>query len=132
MREMTSNQILSQLSELPVTAVVPAIQVSLAEGRDVLLQAEPGAGKDHGSSAHFVGRIWLDARRIIMLEPRRIAARSAAERMASLLGERAGKPLATVCASTPGSVIRRKSRSSQKVFLHEWCNPILRYRMLRW
>ena len=43
MRELTSNQILSQLAELPVMAVVPTIQAALAEGRDVLLQAEPGA-----------------------------------------------------------------------------------------
>ncbi len=93
MREMTSNQILSQLSELPVMAVVPTIQATLAEGRDVLLQAEPGAGKTTVVPLTLLDASWLDARRIIMLEPRRIAARSAAERMASLLGERAGQTI---------------------------------------
>ena len=79
------------IADLPVMQVVPAIQDALSNDLDVLLQAEPGAGKTTAVPLTLLDAQWLTGRRIIMLEPRRIAARSAAERMASLLGERAGQ-----------------------------------------
>jgi ATP-dependent helicase HrpB len=78
------------MADLPVTAVLPDLRAALAAHGLAVLQAPPGAGKttlvplDLLASGRFPGRI-------VMLEPRRLAARAAAERMAETLGESVGQ-----------------------------------------
>ncbi len=64
---------------------------ALSGGRRVLLQAPPGAGKSTLVPLALLASPWLQSRKILMLEPRRIAARAVAARMAHLLGESVGR-----------------------------------------
>src|SRR5450432_1386900 len=79
------------LPQLPITAVLPALSDALAQGRNVLIQAPPGAGKSTLVPLHISDSPWLASRKILMLEPRRIAARAVAQRMAQLCGEEVGQ-----------------------------------------
>jgi ATP-dependent RNA helicase HrpB len=81
----------ASLPNLPITEALPALHAALAERRAVLLQAPPGAGKSTIVPLALREDAWLDGRKILMLEPRRLAARAVATRMASLLGEPVGK-----------------------------------------
>jgi ATP-dependent helicase HrpB len=74
----------------PVDEVLPALASALASGSSAVLVAPPGAGKTTRAPLALLDQPWLAGRRIILLEPRRIAARAAASRMADLLGERVG------------------------------------------
>ncbi len=79
-----------ELPELPVTAVLPSLKEALeAENRAVLV-APPGAGKTTLVPLALLDASWTGAGRIVLLEPRRLAARAAARRMATLLGEEVG------------------------------------------
>ena len=80
-----------ELTDLPVNDVLDALLDALASGRDALLVAPPGAGKTTVAPLAIVDQPWLGGRRIVMLEPRRLATRAAARRMASLLGEGVGE-----------------------------------------
>ncbi|MEM9144886.1 MAG: ATP-dependent helicase HrpB [Pseudomonadota bacterium] len=76
---------------LPIDAMLPALMAALEAGPNAVLAAPPGAGKTtRVPLALLDGAGWLGAGRILMLEPRRIAARAAAERLAAQLGERPG------------------------------------------
>ena len=75
--------------DLPVTAVLPALADAVAARGVAVLQAPPGAGKTTLVPLDLLAR-GLVAGRILMLEPRRLAARAAAERMAETLGEAVG------------------------------------------
>ena len=75
------------LTDLPVQDALPALEAALRVGNAVLV-APPGAGKTTLAPLHLLGRT---QGRIVMLEPRRLAARAAATRMASLLGEAVGQ-----------------------------------------
>ena len=81
----------SSPSDLPVTAVLPALRTALAARRVAVLQASPGAGKTTRVPLALLDEPWLRDATIIMLEPRRLAARAAATYMARLLGERVGE-----------------------------------------
>ena len=76
--------------DLPVEAALPALRSAFARGRTAVLQAAPGAGKTTVVPLALLEEHWLGGRRIVMLEPRRVAARAAAHRMASTLGEPVG------------------------------------------
>lgn len=76
---------------LPIDEALPRIKSALDEATRLVLAAPPGAGKTTRVPLALLDEPWLARRRIIMLEPRRIAARMAAERMASSLGERVGE-----------------------------------------
>ena len=79
---------------LPIDDVLPEILRALAVGNRLVLAAPPGAGKTTRvplALAGLLGGEGVIPGRILMLEPRRIAARMAAERMASTLGERLGQ-----------------------------------------
>ncbi|WP_120495989.1 ATP-dependent helicase HrpB [Kiloniella sp. EL199] len=76
---------------LPIDSVLPQIAQTLAENPSLVLQAPPGAGKTTGVPLHLLRSDWLGDNKIIMLEPRRLAARTAAIRMAELLGENLGE-----------------------------------------
>src|SRR4051812_37493362 len=75
---------------LPVAESIPALRVALRERGVAVLQAPPGAGKTTTVPLALLDEPWLGGQRIIMLEPRRVAARAAAHRMAHLLGESVG------------------------------------------
>lgn len=75
---------------LPIDAVLPALRGALAANPAVVLEAPPGAGKTTRVPLALLNEPWLAGRKIIMLEPRRLAARMAAAFMAESLGEQAG------------------------------------------
>ncbi len=79
-----------QLPDLPVLDALPALATALTQGDTAILVAPPGAGKTTIAPLVLLGEPWLAGQRIVMLEPRRLATRAAAQRMASLLGERVG------------------------------------------
>ena len=90
------------VADLPVDEVLPAIRAALRSGTGAVLQAPPGAGKTTHVPLALLHEPWLGNSRIVMLEPRRLAARSVTHRMAYLLGERAGE--------TVGYRVRRDTR----------------------
>jgi ATP-dependent helicase HrpB len=77
-------------STLPIERSLPALRDALARSSSAVLQAPPGAGKTTRVPLALLGEPWLGTRTIVMLEPRRIATRAAARRMASTLGESVG------------------------------------------
>ncbi|MGN7356145.1 ATP-dependent helicase HrpB [Paenibacillus sp. SAF-054] len=79
------------MNELPIQRVLPELLANLRSGTSAVLVAEPGAGKTTQVPIAFLGEPWLSGRKIIMLEPRRLAARSAADYMARMLGEQTGE-----------------------------------------
>ena len=76
---------------LPVEPVLPALAEALQRAAAAVLQAPPGAGKTTLVPLALRDAPWLGGRKILLLEPRRIAARAAARRMAALLGEAPGQ-----------------------------------------
>ncbi|REE94518.1 ATP-dependent helicase HrpB [Paenibacillus taihuensis] len=84
-----NGQLKSQ-GELPIDALLPELQQVLAERSSAVLVASPGAGKTTRVPLALLGAPWLAGKRILMLEPRRLAARSAARYMAASLGEQVG------------------------------------------
>jgi ATP-dependent helicase HrpB len=79
------------VTEFPISSLLPDIYRYLEAGSDLILEAAPGAGKTTVVPLALLSAAWLDDQKIIMLEPRRVAARAAAERMAKMLGERVGE-----------------------------------------
>lgn len=75
----------------PVDAVLPRLRAALEDAPHAVLCAPPGAGKTTRVPLALLTAPWLRGRRILMLEPRRLAARAAARYMARLLGEPVGR-----------------------------------------
>ena len=75
---------------LPIHAVLPELTRALAGTRNVVLEAPPGAGKSTVVPLVLLGEPWAKGKRILLLEPRRLAARAVAARMAKTLGEPIG------------------------------------------
>jgi ATP-dependent helicase HrpB len=94
------------LPPLPIDDVLPDLQAALATGPYAVLVAPPGAGKTTRVPLALMAAPWRDDRRIIMLEPRRLAARAAAGQMARLLGEEVGQ--------TVGYRVRMDSKVTSK------------------
>ena len=92
--------------DFPISALLPRIADSLASHPRLVLEAPPGAGKTTQVPLALLDAPWLQDRRIIMLEPRRVAARSAATFMARQLGEEVG--------GTVGYRIRFENRTSAR------------------
>ncbi|MDR6632211.1 ATP-dependent helicase HrpB [Phyllobacterium sp. 1468] len=97
---------MNALPALPVTEIFGALDAALEKGNAAVLVAPPGAGKTTLVPLHLLGHPWRGDRTIILLEPRRLAARAAASRMASLLGEEPGM--------TVGYRMRLESKVSAK------------------
>ena len=79
------------MNPLPIDAALPALKVALEQRNEAVLEAPPGAGKTTRVPLSLLHEPWLGEQKILMLEPRRLAARAAAERLASELGERVGE-----------------------------------------
>ncbi len=93
-------------ADLPIEAALPALRSALTTGPSAVLVAPPGAGKTTRVPLALLDAPWLGSDRIILLEPRRLAARGAAERMAASLRERVG--------DTVGLRVRLGSRISAR------------------
>lgn len=78
-------------TDLPVSAILPALHAALADGGNLVLVAPPGAGKTSLVAPSLLDAPWLAGQRILLMLPRRLAARAAAERIAGLLGESVGE-----------------------------------------
>lgn len=76
---------------LPIEPLLPEIQRVLSRYRGAVLQAPPGAGKTTRVPLAVLDVEWLAGRKLLMLEPRRLAARAAARYMAAQLGESVGE-----------------------------------------
>src|SRR5712664_2622549 len=79
------------MDSLPVDEALPRLKQALQSRNAAVLVAPPGAGKTTRVPLALLDAPWLENRKIIVLEPRRIAARASAERMAHTLGERVGE-----------------------------------------
>nr|WP_288465771.1 ATP-dependent helicase HrpB [uncultured Pseudomonas sp.] len=79
------------MNSLPIDSLLPDLCCALAARDEVVLEAPPGAGKTTRVPLAVLDQPWLAGQRIIMLEPRRLAARAAAERLASELGQKVGE-----------------------------------------
>nr|WP_210271573.1 ATP-dependent helicase HrpB [Rhizobium leguminosarum] len=79
------------MPELPVSHVLPAVAAALEKQKRAVLSAPPGAGKTTLVPLYLLDEAWRGDGKIILLEPRRLAARAAASRMASLIGEQVGE-----------------------------------------
>jgi ATP-dependent helicase HrpB len=79
-----------RLPELPILSVVPELRAALREALSAVIEAPPGAGKSTVVPLALLDEPWLRGRKILMLEPRRLAARAVAQRMAGTLGEEVG------------------------------------------
>src|SRR5687768_15269703 len=90
--------------DYPVLDILADLKRKLKDHPVVILQAPPGAGKSTVLPLQLINESWLSRKKIIMLEPRRLAARSVAMRMADQLGEETGK--------TVGYRVRFESRTS--------------------
>src|SRR5580693_3689724 len=97
-------------SPLPIEAALPQLRTALRAGNAAVLVAPPGAGKTTRVPLALAEEEWAKksgkAGRILVLEPRRLAARAAAERMAQTLGEQVGE--------TVGLRVRFGSKISSK------------------
>jgi ATP-dependent RNA helicase HrpB len=79
--------------QFPIAEILPQLKSALVENTRLVLEAPPGAGKTTQVPLALLDAPWLAGRKILMLEPRRIAARTAAEFMASQLGEPVGETI---------------------------------------
>src|SRR5262245_50110385 len=79
------------MTALPIVEVLPTLGAALERHAAVVLQAPPGAGKTTLVPPALLSASWLSGRRILMLEPRRLAARAAAARMADGFAEVVGQ-----------------------------------------
>ncbi len=103
--------------QLPILGIIPELKKQLQISNTVILQAPPGAGKSTVLPLQLLQEFWLQDKKILMLEPRRLAARSVAERMASLLEENAG--------DTVGYRVRFENKTSPKTKLEVLTEGIL-------
>ncbi|PSQ98976.1 MAG: ATP-dependent helicase HrpB [Bacteroidetes bacterium QS_9_68_14] len=79
------------MTDLPVEDVLPELKDALRQRPEAVLEAPTGAGKTTRVPLALFGEDWLEGQKLIVLEPRRLAARAAAKRMAHLLGEQPGQ-----------------------------------------
>lgn len=79
------------MDSLPIDSILPDLIAALNERHEVVLEAPPGAGKTTRVPLALLDQPWLGDQKIVMLEPRRLAARAAAEQLARQLGEKPGE-----------------------------------------
>ena len=91
---------------LPIDEIIPSLRAALAARTVAVLEAPPGAGKTTRVPLALIDEPWLAGTKLVMLEPRRLAARAAASYMASILGEEVGQ--------TVGYRVRGETRISKR------------------
>ncbi len=91
------------MNHLPVDDILPELRTALAHGRNAVLMADPGAGKTTRVPPGLLDEPWLAGKKLIMLEPRRLAAQRAAAYMARQRGE------------DPGGMIGFRIRGEQRI-----------------
>lgn len=107
---------------LPIEDVLPDLLSALRERASAVLVAPPGAGKTTRVPLALLGEGWLGDRSIVVLEPRRLAARAAARRMAAMLGEEVGE--------TVGYRVHLDSRVGPKTRIEVVTEGVLTRRLL--
>lgn len=107
--------------DFPVDQIIPQLSAALGSGPAALLVAEPGAGKTTRVPLKLLDAPWLGRSKIVMLEPRRLAARNAAHRMAETLGEEVGE--------TVGYTVRLERRVSARTRIEVVTEGILTRRL---
>ena len=107
--------------DFPVDQIIPRLSQALEQGPAALLVAEPGAGKTTRVPLKLLDAAWLKGQKIVMLEPRRLAARNAAHRMAETLGEEVGE--------TVGYTVRLERRVSNRTRIEVVTEGILTRRL---
>lgn len=110
-----------ELPHLPISALLPDIVANLTERNELVVQAAPGAGKTTLVPLAFLNAPWLQQKRLIMLQPRRVAAKTAAARMAQLLNEPVGE--------TVGYTIRLEQMVSSRTRIEVVTEGILTRRL---
>ena len=98
-----------EVRDLPILETLPALEAALDDPGAAVLVAEPGAGKTTVVPLVLLDADWLGGGKAIVLEPRRLAARAAADRMGRLLGEDGA-------GGTVGYRIRGDTRVSGRTF----------------
>ncbi|HKJ05748.1 MAG TPA: helicase-related protein, partial [Geopsychrobacteraceae bacterium] len=106
---------------LPIDTILPDLKSALADHRIVILQAPPGAGKTTRVPLALVDADWLQGQKILMLEPRRLAAGNAARYMAELRQEEVGQ--------TVGYTIRYQRQASKQTRIEVITEGILTRRL---
>ena len=106
----------------PVDDIIPDLKAALNSRPCVILVAEPGAGKTTRVPLALLSEPWLVGKKILMLEPRRLAARAAASRMAQTLGEELGQ--------TVGYTVRLERKVSKLTRIEVVTEGILTRRLL--
>lgn len=107
---------------LPVEEIYPPLKAWLATDTTAVIIAPPGAGKTTGIPLALLNEPWLNGQSIVLLEPRRLAARAAAARMAETLGEQVGE--------TVGFRVRGESRIGSKTRIEVVTEGIFSRRIL--
>ncbi len=103
--------------DLPVSEIIPEVKKQFSASNSLIIQAPPGAGKSTLLPLALLDEPWLKGKKIIMLEPRRLATKSIAQRMSDMLGEEVGK--------TVGYRIRFESAISKETRLEVITEGIL-------
>ena len=103
--------------KLPISEVIPKVKTTLCERNTLIIKAPTGAGKSTLLPITLLDEKWLERKKIIMLEPRRLAAKTVAIRMANMLGEGIGE--------TVGYRIRFEQKTSNKTRLEVVTDGIL-------
>lgn len=103
--------------DLPVTEIITYVREQLTQENTLIVNAPPGAGKSTLLPLALIDQPWLNGKKIIMLEPRRLAAKTIAARMASLLGDDIGQ--------TVGYRIRFENRVGAKTIIEVVTEGIL-------
>lgn len=109
------------VAKLPIEDALPELKATLARRRAAVLEAPTGAGKTTLVPLALRDEPWLKAKKVLMLEPRRVAARAAAARMAALIGESVGE--------TVGYRVRLDARVSAKTRIEVLTEGLLTRRL---
>jgi ATP-dependent helicase HrpB len=97
-------------TQLPISPLLPEIYQTLLEQDNLVLKADPGAGKSTALPMSLLNAPWLAGKKIIMLEPRRVAAKSIANYLSQQLGEQVGQRI--------GYQIKNEKSITQESILH--------------
>ena len=116
---------------LPIDGALAELHAALDHQRLVIVQAPPGTGKTTRVPPSLTAQPWVGARKVLILEPRRVAARAAAARMAEERGEQVGDTIGLRTRTTHGCPQSPVSRSSPRACSPACCSTIRHSRATR-